>query len=1003
MAALGSPGVQVTVIDESFYTSAASGTVPIIFVATAENKRNASATGVAQGTLAANVGKVYAITGQRDLTDTFGTPLFYTDSNNNPIHGGEQNEYGLQAAYSLLGASSRAYIVRADVNLAELSASTSVPTGTPVAGTYWVDTASTIFGVSEWQVNVFDKGSFVNKPVLVIDDSTSTDFYANQLPTSSFGNKGDYAMVVTYDNDNKLFYKTNDNVWVHVTQTFDRDKIVTISPHTSYPNYTAATPAGSIWIKTTTPGRGANWAVKYFSGVTQVWATVPAPMYSSTQQALQALDNANGGLSIPVGSLFVESNADHYSAIAATFKIWRRSQTGPTVVTSGVSTALQSGQSSTFMIKESLANSTAWGPTVTVTIPFLDNNTTVTTASLIPAAISAAGLTNVSAVWDRSTNMVTFSHKTGGDFMLGDGDNGPLIALGFTRTNLLTSAPVANLYVVLGDISMPYLATNWKPLVYEARKSAPVTAPADGTLWYDANFHNVDIMINDGAKWVGYASSTSPYHSVSAPTDPLGPIVSASAPTTQQNTSRPLVNGDVWINTSNTEMYGSEVYVYESATLSWILQNVTDHSSPDGWVFADARWSTTGGVAGKPFVPATIAAMLTSNYVDPDCVDAALYPKGTKLWNLRRSGFNVKKYVTGKIDVNSDLGVNLKYNSESKLGYVPDRWVHVSANDSNGVGTFGRFAQRSIVVSALKQMITTNTTIRDTDTLIFNLTACPGYPETIANMVEFNNDIGQTSFVVGDTPFRLRPTGTELSAWGNNTMQATDNGDDGAVSYDNYMSMFYPSGYTTDNVGNNIVVPASHMMLRTIANSDSKSYQWFAPAGTRRGVVDNVTSVGYVNDVTGNYEAVSLHESLRTVLHDVKINPIATLPGSGIVNMGQYTRALAASSLDRINVARLVGYLRRQLGILAKPYLFEPNDVQTRTELKSSVESLLIELVGQRAIYDFAVRCDSSNNTSARIDRNELWLDIAIEPVKSVEMIYIPLRLKNTGAISAGL
>jgi phage tail sheath protein FI len=137
-------------------------------------------------------------------------------------------------------------------------------------------------------------------------------------------------------------------------------------------------------------------------------------------------------------------------------------------------------------------------------------------------------------------------------------------------------------------------------------------------------------------------------------------------------------------------------------------------------------------------------------------------------------------------------------------------------------------------------------------------------------------------------------------------------------------------------------------------------------------------------------------------MHDVKINPIATLPGVGIVNFGQYTRARNASALDRINVVRLVAYLRRQLGILAKPFLFEPNDAQTRREIKASVESLMLELVGQRALYDFVVVCDSTNNTAARIDRSELYVDIAIEPVKAVEFIYIPLRIKNTGEIAAG-
>ena len=73
--ALTSPGVQVSVIDESFYTPAEPGTVPIIFVATGENKTNGAGTGTAPGTLKANAGKPYLITSQRDLVDTFGDPI----------------------------------------------------------------------------------------------------------------------------------------------------------------------------------------------------------------------------------------------------------------------------------------------------------------------------------------------------------------------------------------------------------------------------------------------------------------------------------------------------------------------------------------------------------------------------------------------------------------------------------------------------------------------------------------------------------------------------------------------------------------------------------------------------------------------------------------------------------------------------------------------------------------------------------------------------------------
>ena len=58
------------------------------------------------------------------------------------------------------------------------------------------------------------------------------------------------------------------------------------------------------------------------------------------------------------------------------------------------------------------------------------------------------------------------------------------------------------------------------------------------------------------------------------------------------------------------------------------------------------------------------------------------------------------------------------------------------------------------------------------------------------------------------------------------------------------------------------------------------------------------------------------------------------------------------------------------------------------------------DLVSKRGLYDYLVVCDDTNNTSARIDRNELYIDVAIEPVKSVEFIYIPVRIQNTGSIS---
>ena len=129
-------------------------------------------------------------------------------------------------------------------------------------------------------------------------------------------------------------------------------------------------------------------------------------------------------------------------------------------------------------------------------------------------------------------------------------------------------------------------------------------------------------------------------------------------------------------------------------------------------------------------------------------------------------------------------------------------------------------------------------------------------------------------------------------------------------------------------------------------------------------------------------------------------SPITFVPGIGITNFGNKTTTSATTAMDRINVSRLVAFIRSRLQEIGKQFLFEPNDQITRNEFTNAVNSLMIDLVNKRGIYDYLVVCDLTNNTPARIDANELWCDIAIEPVKAVEFIYIPVRLKNTGEIA---
>ena len=1112
--ALSSPGVQVTVIDESFYTPAAPGTVPLIVVASAQDKLNSSGTGIAPGTTAANAGRVYLVTSQRDLAETFGDPTFYTDSNNNPIHAGELNEYGLQAAYSLLGVSNRAFVVRAGVNLSELQASAEAPANTPDNGTYWFDTAATTYGIFEWNNNpVTSPGgqTFVNKtPIVITDESKVTP---QGFPKGSVGSVGSYAVVAT-NTANNYFYKNRTGQWVLVGSnewssswptvtgsianatltpgstmringalvtasgssltslaatitgaglpgvsaavvnskleiysdgTLDAvgDDSTTvnaiviaegsglaaaagltpgsyyvprlqISKHTQIPDFKRNSVAliggngrasGSLWVKTTQPNNGAKFRVKRYNSNTGLFEQIEAPIYDNNHSAIYNLDQGGGGFNIDEGTLYIQSNFNEDFGLddspkVANFKIFRKNaaaETPTTIRTSAITAANFTNGAKTFYMAESVAGQA--GLSAKYTITFLATGS-INDATLMAEAINAAGMTHVTAEVD-SQNRVIISHARGGEIRIDDRSQGVLSAAGMSAY-VDANTGTANLYAIpSGEVNnYSYVATLWKALSYEANDNTPTALTADGRLWYNSIIDEIDIMVHDGDNWVGYQSPTSPYYTAvdNDKTDPNGPIVGATKPETQSDGSA-LKTGDLWIDTSDIENFPM-IYRYENAGTTaayWRLIDNSDQSTEDGILFADARYNTAGSNSDEP---GNIVEMLSSDFLDFDAPDPALYPRGMMLWNLRRSGFNVKKFVRNYVDINdenirgSDRGVRMD-------SYYPHRWVTESGNQENGAGTFGRKAQRKVVVQSLQALVNSNADIRDDEARIFNLLACPGYPELIGELVSLNYDRGLTAFVVGDSPARLRPDATSLLEWGSNVNLAVEDNDNGLVSFDEYLGVFYPWGFTSDNFGNNVVVPPSHMILRTIALSDQVSYPWFAPAGTRRGGITNATAVGYIDD-EGEFVSIALNEGQRDTMAGIKVNPITFITGAGLVNYGQFTRARNASALDRINVARLVIYLRRQLSILAKPYIFEPNDKITRDEIKGAVESLLLELVGQRALYDYLVVCDESNNTPSRIDRNELYVDVAIEPVKAVEFIYIPLRLKNTGEI-AGL
>ena len=494
---------------------------------------------------------------------------------------------------------------------------------------------------------------------------------------------------------------------------------------------------------------------------------------------------------------------------------------------------------------------------------------------------------------------------------------------------------------------------------YEASVIAPTSSPVAGVLWYNTEIQ-VDVMVSNGTLW-------SSYRNMYTGTD----IIVQSSQPYQKKNGKDLVDKDLWIDTSDLENY-PKMYRYDVSLNQWESIDTTDQTTPFGVLFTDARQDDGKGNT-------TYEAMISSDYVDADTPDAFLYPDGMLLFNTRYSSFNVKKWTP-------------KYTYQGTI--IGDRWVTASGNKANGSPYMGRHAQRQMVIQAMAAAISSNEECRS-DANFFNLISAPGYVELLNEMIVLNQDKKNVAFVVGDTPARLQPTGSAIQNWATNANLAPSNDDTGLTTNSEYAGIYYPWGLSTNIDGSDAMVPPSTIAMRTIAYSDSIGYPWLAPAGFRRGNVTNASTVGYLTSEE-EYQSVVLNNGQRDVLYTNKINPITYIPNQGLVVYGQKTLSSTTSGMDRINVVRLINYLNYQLDLLARPYLFQPNDQIIRDSVKYNFDRFLSGLVGLQAMYDFIVVCDSSNNTPARIDRNELWIDCAIQPMKAIEFIYIPIRILNT-------
>ncbi|ASV44492.1 tail sheath subunit [Salicola phage SCTP-2] len=953
MANISAPGVEVRVINESITVPSSGATTPLIVAATHRNKQNPSGA-IATSTTADTAGSVTQINGRGDLLEFFGRPHFETIGGT-VRQGYETNEYGLHAAWQALGIANTVHVLTADVDLAELKPQNSEPTRPPESGTHWLDLNNIQVGLFKWNKNA---NSWEEQEVEILNDKPgngNVQPMANGIanPRNSYGQDGDYVIVTSITPI--VVYEKLGGQW-HMLGSETHPKDFQFNPHTRIPKLRSdGSPLedGDLFVKTTVPNNGSYYDVSTYNSDNGQFITKDAPLFVMNDAATEYYENIN---SLEEGMIYVQfDNENHLNPDFSYNKSRPRESDGVAVFTirryNGYSntTAVSSLDIpdidlNNYPTSKILINDVEF----TFDISTSSDGSVITAKDIGQTLQSSSELKNLGIRVELTSEnkRIRLINRKGRDITV---QNVGKVNVDWEPNTMSDVASVLGFGYNINSGEQIFRKTNWEPLEYEASYNEPVRKPEQGSLWYN-NDLRAELLESyydsndDSVKWrthswsEGNGSNTNNNLWIRG-TEPSNPN-----------------DGDVWIDSSDLENYP---IIHQYRDGNWVTLDNTDQTTTEGVIFSNYSAHPPFDEDGNERSESAVRSDLVPNPEN--------YPEGILLFNMDYSTGNVKEY--------QDTG----------------EWLSVSGNRPDGSPYMGRKAQRRIVVRAMKQALQNSKAVRARERY-FNIFTATGYPELLPDLNSLNQQRKRTGFVIGSSPMRLEDDGNAVYNWANNTNDALENGEEGLVSMDNMSAVWGLAGFQSNADGFNVAVPSDVMALQVLLQNDRQAYPWFAPAGDRRGLIPNTTSIGFVTN-SYQFEAAEMNDGLIETMYENNINPI--YDDGGIKAMGQKTLTNVSSAMDRINVARLVAYLRYMLPRITRPFIFQPNDSQTRQAATNVVEKFLADIVEKRGISDFAVVCDSSNNTPARIEQNELWIDVSINPIYSVEFIVIPVRLQG--------
>jgi phage tail sheath protein FI len=311
--------------------------------------------------------------------------------------------------------------------------------------------------------------------------------------------------------------------------------------------------------------------------------------------------------------------------------------------------------------------------------------------------------------------------------------------------------------------------------------------------------------------------------------------------------------------------------------------------------------------------------------------------------------------------------------------------VH-AVGGANGIPTDPAFSSElDMAVMGNPALSTGIYAMQNPESYDINLLITPGFSSgaVIGQCLQMCEARGDVLYLV-DPPFGLRAQ--QVVDWHNGMLVS----DLSTAINSSYGALYWSWIKIFDSFNNiQIWVPPSGQISAVFSRTARLTDMWYAPAGLNRGRLPTALELEY-----------SPSQSERDLLYGYgnAVNPIVNFPRDGIIVWGQRTLQRKASALDRVNVRMLLIYLKKNLSAMMRGFLFEPNDTTLWSQVLTVINPFLADIQSRRGLTAYKVVCDATNNTPERIDRNELWVSVFIQPTRAVEFVVLNLVVIQTGA-----